>query len=172
MYKKTVRRLFYLYTGEFVSTLLFAVLWALYLQNSEWTAPYLTSLASVYFFLLLEMILLQGSYYWFLKWKQVRKRDFSNLPDQKMRLFSFFKKVNITLIALGIPLMIYEFMISSLIFYWCLFLYLFAIIEQINYYHIRLSYLSLEEIKQFIRQKGFSKSKLAKEIEQYRNGIS
>ncbi|MGD6968616.1 hypothetical protein ACQCVP_19530 [Rossellomorea vietnamensis] len=40
--------------------------------------------------------------------------------------------------------------------------------EYINYYYIRLSYQSPEEIKEFIRQRGFRKSILAREIAGYR----
>jgi len=38
----------------------------------------------------------------------------------------------------------------------------------VNYYHIRLSYMSLDEIKTFIRQKGFRSSALAKELKSIR----
>jgi len=41
-------------------------------------------------------------------------------------------------------------------------------IEHVNYYHIRLSYMSLDEIKTFIRQKGFRSSLLAKELKSIR----
>lgn len=48
-------------------------------------------------------------------------------------------------------------------------IFAFAIIEHINYYHIRLSYMSYQEIKEFIRQKGFRWSKLAKELKDLKN---
>ncbi|MNN80425.1 hypothetical protein D3C81_1971570 [compost metagenome] len=75
----------------------------------DWAAAYLASLSSIYAFVVLEFILLQGSCYWFLKWRQVRRK---NDPA----------------------------------------------------YHVRLSYMSLSEIKEFIRQKGFRSSRLAKEL--------
>lgn len=59
--------------------------------------------------------------------------------------------------------MIYQFMVFPIDVYWFLFLYVFAIIEFI-YYHTRLPYLSMNEMKDFIRQGGLRSSKLADEL--------
>ncbi|RID83630.1 hypothetical protein D1953_15090 [Peribacillus asahii] len=164
MQKKVQKKLFNLFTGELFATIMFAVLWMMYLQLFKWTGPYLTSFSSLYAFALLEFILLQGSYYWFLKWKQVQRKDYSHLPYRQLRIFRLFKRLNLFLIGIGIIIMIYQLIVFPLHFYWFIFLYIFAIIEYINYYHIRLSYQSIDEMKDFIRQKKLRSSKLAEDL--------
>lgn len=164
MQKKVRKKLFGLFTGEWFATLLFAVLWFLYTQLDEGFEAYLTPFSSIYAFVMLEWILLQGGYYWFLKWKQVKKGVFSQLADKQLRLFVFLKRSNLFLIAIGFLILVYQCIVFPKEFYWFVFLFAFAIIEHINYYHIRLSYMSAEEIKEFIQQKGFRSSLLAKEM--------
>ena len=168
MHEKVKGKLFSLFTGELFSTIMFAVLWMMYNQFFEWTEPYLTTFSSLYAFVLLELILLQGSFYWFLKWKQVRRKDYSRLSDCTLRLYVFFKRLNLFFIALGLLFMIYQFWVTPIHIYWFIFLYAFAIIEYINYYHVRLSYMSVGEIKELIRQKRLRRSKLARELDSLR----
>jgi hypothetical protein len=163
MRKKVEKTLFGLWAGELFAVVCFALLWLIYAQQFEWAEPYVTSWPSVYAFALLEFILLQGSYYWFVKWKQVRRGCFSHLPDRHLRLFQVFKRINLFLIAIGLLFLIYQWKVFSVDFYWFVFLYVFAILEYINYYHVRLSYQTIDEIKDFLRQRGFRRSKLASE---------
>lgn len=67
-------------------------------------------------------------------------------------------------ILIGLLVLIYQITSKQIELYWFIFLFLFAVIEHINYYYFRLSYLSLEELKELKRQKGFRRSKLAKEL--------
>lgn len=164
MQKRVKRKLFHLYTGELMATVIFAVLWVSFLMQHDWTDSYLTSFSSVYAFVLLEFILLQGSLYWFLKWKRAKENDYAHLPYTQLRIFLFFKRINLLLIATGIAVFFYQLKVVGSGIYWYLFLYVFAIIEHINYYHVRLSYQSPEEMREFIRQKGLRKSILAKEL--------
>lgn len=164
MHKKMKKKFFSLWTGELTATIVFALVWIAYVILFDWAESYLTSFSTLYAFALLEFVLLQGSYYWFLKWKQIKGKDYSYLPYGQLRIFSLFKRVNIFLIGIGIIVLIYQIIVFPLELYWFLFLFLFAIIEYINYYHIRLSYLTMDEIKGFIRQRGFRSSKLAKEL--------
>jgi len=46
-------------------------------------------------------------------------------------------------------------------------LFSFAVIEHINYYHIRLSFMSVEEIKELLGLKRLRRSLLAKELKKY-----
>jgi hypothetical protein len=85
------------------------------------------------------------------------------LPDRHLRLFHVFKRINLFLIAIGLLFLIYQWKVFSVDFYWFVFLYVFAILEYINYYHVRLSYQTIDEIKDFLRQRGFRRSKLASE---------
>ena len=164
MHQKLTKKLFNLFIGELAATIIFAVLGLMFLNIHDWTNPHLTSFAPLFAFLLLEFLLIQGSYYWFLKWTQAKRRGFSKLPDQQLKLFQHLKRVNLFLLGVGFVLVIYELLHFPKELFWLLFLYIFALGEYINYYHVRLSYQTTEEAKDFMRQKKFRKSKLAEEL--------
>ncbi|MGE7603489.1 hypothetical protein ACQKL5_13525 [Peribacillus sp. NPDC097675] len=163
MQKKADRKLFHLFTGELTATILFAAMWLLYIQQQIWIAHF-TSFPPIYAFVLLEFILLQGSLYWFLKWKRAKQKKYGPLPPSHLRMFLLFKKINFVLILIGALVSVYQIIKFPDGHYWFAFLYAFAIIEHINYYHIRLSYQTPDEIKEFLRQKKFRSSILAKEL--------
>ncbi|MFJ8236048.1 hypothetical protein ACIQ34_09915 [Ureibacillus sp. NPDC094379] len=166
MHKKVEKKLFNLFTGELTATILFVIVWILYLNTYDWGPEYLAAFPTIYAFFLLEFILLQGSYYWYLKWRQVKQKDFTHLPIRQLKVFSFFKRLDLILIIVGFVFLIVQLIRIPVYFYLYLFLFLFALIEYINYFHIRLSYMSVGEIKEFIQQKGFRSSKLAKELKE------
>lgn len=169
MNKKIEKKLFNLFTGEITATILFAIVYVLYIETMEWSPQYLLPNSSIYSFILLEFILLQGSIYWFLKWKQVKRKDFTNLKEGYLLLYKWLRIINLILIAVGIVVCMLLFINGAVNRYLYLGIFAFAIIEHINYYHIRLSYMSYQEIKEFIRQKGFRCSKLAKELKDLKN---
>jgi hypothetical protein len=170
MQQKVKRKLVSLWTGELFAVFTFALMWILYGQLFAWSTPYLKSYSSLYAFALLEFILLQGSYYSYLKLQQLKKGDLKKLPDNKLRIYSLFKKINELLILIGIFILAYLIIGNEIELKWFLFLYLFSVIEHINYYHVRLSYQTLEEIKELKRQKGLRKSSLAKELDSFYKG--
>jgi len=161
MQKKVQKRLFHLYTGELAATVMFAFVWLYYLQRFEWAA---LSFSTGYAFVLLEFILLQGSYYWFLKHQQVKRGTISLLPARKLRLFRALKYSNTVLIGIGGIVLIVELMSFKPSFYFFLFLYVFAIGEHINYYYIRLSYQTKEEIEDWLNNKKLRRSRLSREL--------
>jgi hypothetical protein len=63
MQRRVKKKLVSLYTGELFAVITFALIWILYILLFEWSVPYLTSYSTLYVFILLEFILLQGSYY-------------------------------------------------------------------------------------------------------------
>lgn len=162
--KRAEKKLFSLWSGELVAAILFLILWLFNIPRYDWSVDYLTTFPHIFAFCILEFILFQGSYYWYLKWKNVKQRKRSSLTKAQLAIFRFLKIVNLILLVIGIPVIIYQATFSKGL-YWYLFLYAFALLEHINYYHIRLSYMNLEEIKEFIRQKGFRRSILARELE-------
>jgi len=91
---KIKRKLFGLWTGELTAALVFAALWVGYLNEFSYLSFYLTTFSSVYAFMILEFILFQGSLYWFMKWKRVRRKEDSHLPSSYIQLFLLFKKMN------------------------------------------------------------------------------
>ncbi len=163
MKEKAQKKLFGLWTGELAAAILFPILWLLYIPTFKWSNHYLTTFPHLLAFCILEFILFQGSFYWYLKWKQVKQGKSSTLTNKQLTSFRFFKISNLVLLVIGIPVLVYQATFSKGL-YWYLFLYGFAIIEYINYYHIRLSYMSVEEIREFNRQKGFRRSILAREL--------
>lgn len=167
MQKRVKKKLVSLYTGELFASFTFALIWFLYIQLFEWSVPYLTSYSSIYAFALLEFILLQGSYYWYLKLKHIQHHEFKPLPDRQLRAFANLKRVNEGLILIGVFVLIFQIISKPIEFYWFVFLFLFAVIEHINYYYIRLSYQTVEDIKELKRQKGFRRSRLAKELDSF-----
>ncbi|MBT2680188.1 hypothetical protein J7E38_14325 [Bacillus sp. ISL-35] len=167
MQQKVKQKLVSLYTGELFAVFTFAIIWILYIQLFDWSIPYLGAYSSLYAFGLLEFILLQGSYYWYLKLQQLKQGDLSRLSAKKLRTFSFFKRMNAVFIVIGLFILAYLMIRNQPERYWFLFLYLFAAIENINYYYVRLSYQTLEELKELKRQKGFRRSRLAKELDSF-----
>lgn len=102
MQKRLSKKLASLYKGELFAVFTFALIWVLYIKLFEWSVPYLTSFSSLYAFFLLEFILLQGSYYWYLKLKQVQQNDFTSLPNAQLRTFANLKRLNTWLIVIGV----------------------------------------------------------------------
>jgi hypothetical protein len=167
MQKRVKKKLGSLYTGELLAVFTFAFIWILYIQLFEWSVPYLTSYSSLYAFALLEFILLQGSCYWYLKLKQVQQNDFTPLSDSQLKIFLNLKRLNSGLIIIGVFVLIYQIVTKPIELYWFVFVFLFAVIEHINYYYVRLSYQTAEDLKELKRQKGFRKSRLAKELDTF-----
>ncbi|MEH7236638.1 hypothetical protein [Bacillus sp. JJ1562] len=163
MKERAQKKLFSLWSGELAAAILFPILWLFYIPTFKWSDQYLTTFPHIFAFSVLEFILFQGSYYWYLKWKRVKEGKRSSLTNKQLETFRIFKLINLVLLVIGLPILVYQATFSKGL-YWYLFLYGFAIIEHINYYHIRLSYMSVEEIKEFMHQKGFRRSILAREL--------
>ncbi|WP_456364440.1 hypothetical protein [Priestia aryabhattai] len=164
MKNKIKKKYFTLFTGELSATIVFAAIWIMFLMRKSEINTFLTSYYSVYAFVLLEFVLLQGSLYWYLKLKQARKNSFNNLPDSTLRVFNVCKKLNLLLFITGAILLIIQVVTLRTEMFWYTMIYIFALVEYINYFYIRLSYLSPEEMKEFRQLKGFKPSKLAKEL--------
>ncbi|WP_440602388.1 general stress protein [Bacillus sp. GB_SG_008] len=135
MNKSFKKRLVYLFTGELFAVITFIFLYFFYPLNPN------GSYALIYVFFILNFVLLQGSFYWFVKWKRLKtKRPL--LPNFH-KLLSILKKINLILICIApiiflIDITMMERM-SFPVFLLTLFIYAFAIIEYINYFHIQLT---------------------------------
>ncbi|MBA2871695.1 hypothetical protein HNQ85_001970 [Anoxybacillus calidus] len=99
--------------------------------------------------------MLQGSFYWFLKWKYLKDRNTSAIPAKYLYTFKILKRVNIFLLFITPFLFIYDLFIQDFPLPLCglaigmfiyFFLSFFSVIEYVNYYHIRLSYSHFNEI--------------------------
>lgn len=133
---------------------------------------------SFYPLLVFSVIVLEGSFYWRNKLKLV-KREKALSRVQIGRIYSRLRWLNVILLAAYLPVMVTAvaakadgggIAVGA-------FLYLAAIIEQINYFHIRLSYetvngtlLVVEPLKRLFTGTG-KRSQLRKDIDAYLRSV-
>lgn len=132
--KELEKRLIYLFTGELFAVTTFTFIYLRELAASQ-------SYALMYALGVLNFILLQSSFYWFIKWCRWRRKT-ACVPGL-IPLFAVLKKINVILLCIAPLLFLLE------MFMWKrstlpiellgLFVYFFAIIEYINYFHIQLT---------------------------------
>jgi hypothetical protein len=145
-----------------------------YLVNFTYPDLHLYSLFSFWSsFLLLEFILLQGSIYWFAKWKRLNRENTSVAPIRLVQRLRVSKKWNLGMITV-IP---GAFMADYIIWQPAVpmgvvmagFIYVFAILEYINYFHIQLSYDNRSDINSLKQTKRFKQACLSKEFKRLGN---
>ncbi len=132
---------------------------------------------SFYPLFIFSVIVVEGSFYWRNKLRMVkRKTAFSNFEIG--RIYSKLRWINVILLAAYLPLIVIAVLekedLSGIIV--GILLYFMAVIEQINYFHIRLSYetvygtlLILEPLKKLFTGTG-KRSQLRKDIDTYLKG--
>lgn len=132
---------------------------------------------SFYPLLVFSVIVIEGSFYWRNKLKMVRRQKaLSNIETG--RIYNKLRWVNAILLASYLPIIIMAVLekaalsgiIAGILFYFM------AVIEQINYFHVRLSYetangrlLVIEPLKMFFTGTG-KRSQLRKDIDTYLRG--
>ncbi|EWG11278.1 hypothetical protein [Cytobacillus firmus] len=172
MRNRMLKRLSYLFTGESISLIIFVSI--SYLVNYTFPDLHLYSLFSFWSsFLLLEFILLQGSIYWFVKWKRLKRENTSVAPMRLVLWLRVSNKWNLGMIT-GIPCaFVADYMIWHPAFPLGLviagFIYVFAILEYINYFHIQLSYDNRSDINSLKQTKRFKQACLSKEFKRLGN---
>ena len=129
---------------------------------------------SFYPLLVFSVIVTEGSFYWRNKLRMVnRQKALSNIEIG--RIYNKLRWINVILLTACLPVIIIAVLIkadlSGIIV--GVLLYFFAIIEQINYFHIRLSYetvngslLVIEPLKKLFTRTG-KRSQLRKDIDTY-----
>ncbi len=129
---------------------------------------------SFYPLLVFSIIVIEGSFYWRNKLKMVkRQKALSNIEIG--RIYNKLRWINVILLAAYLLVIIIAALakedLSGIIV--GILLYCFAIIEQINYFHIRLSYetvngrlLVIEPLKKLFTRTG-KRSQLRKDIDTY-----
>lgn len=133
-----MRRFRYLYTGEATAAIFFIALSVLvhytyahlllYTTWSFWSA-----------FLLLELLLAQGTYYWYYKYTSAKAR--TRIPSRILRNMRRYQRINWVLMGSTLFVIVIEIgriptatsIISAAI-------YAFALLEYVNYFHVQLSY--------------------------------
>ena len=154
------QKLYSLASGELVAL---AVFWLNFFLFKKWLTTPQALIAIAYPLLLVSLILLQGSLYWWILIKRLRKPNFA--IKQTDRIYGLLRQIDLILLALGIPVILIKFSSwpVSLI---AVAIWLFALIEWINYFHWQLSY-SLDPLVLLskVAKRKLRKSKIAKEID-------
>ena len=154
------QKLYSLASGELVAL---AVFWLNFFLFKKYLVTPQAQIVIAYPLLLVSLILLQGSLYWWILIKRLRKPNFA--IKQTGPIYGLLRQVDLILLALSIPLILIEFNSwpVSLI---AIVLWLFALIEWINYFHWQLSYsLNPLVLLSKIAKRKIRKSKIAKEID-------
>ncbi len=129
---------------------------------------------SFYPLLIFSVIVTEGSFYWRNKLRMVRRKTALN-NFQIGRIYSKLRWINVILLAAYLPVIIIAVLkkedLSVIII--GILLYFMAVIEQINYFHIRLSYerengglFVIEPLKKLFAGTG-KRSQLRKDIDTY-----
>lgn len=166
--KHVEKRFLYLFTGESVA--LIGFIFVSYLGNNKYPQFELYSLPSFWIsFFLLEFLLVQGSYYWFTKWKRFRREKTFTTPTRTVRVLKKLQKLNILIIVITSIVFILDFVKWNpnlpVGFYIALAVYVFSILEYINYFHIQLSYDNPSDIKHLMQTKKLKQVSLNKDFE-------
>ncbi|WP_051599197.1 hypothetical protein [Metaclostridioides mangenotii] len=167
------QELWYLCYMEFMNAILFIFLYFCYTRILEIKFHIVT----LYPLLLISLILIEGSIYWFICLSRTKKKDKNLYRTSVAPIYNFLNIFNIVLFVIYIPVFIVNInqtgIIGELI---GLSLYLFALIEQINYFCYRLSYYTknglglkvVDPAVKFFTGKA-SRSLIYKEIHTYKN---
>ncbi|WP_397538486.1 general stress protein [Rummeliibacillus pycnus] len=163
MKKSLEKRFFYLYTGEFISAILFIFL--SYSFNKVYSQFHLYSLCSFWFsFIFFELLLFQGAYYWYVRWKRIRTENKVNTPFKIVRIFKLFKTLNTILLLVTILGFVVDYIKWNNLSPISGFFYIFAILEYINYFYIQLSYDNRIDIEYLLKNKRLKKSPISKDL--------
>ena len=154
------QKLYSLASGELVAL---AVFWLNFFLFKKWLTTPQALISIAYPLLLVSLILLQGSLYWWILIKRLSKHNFA--IKQTGPIYGLLRQVDLILLALGMPIILIEFSSwpVSLI---AVAIWLFALIEWINYFHWQLSYsLNPLVFLSKVAKRKLRKSKIAKEID-------
>ncbi|WP_147803971.1 hypothetical protein [Alkalicoccus halolimnae] len=133
--KELERRLIYLFTGEFSSMGIFIIIYVSYDVNPN------NSLSLIYVFIVLNFILFQAGFYWFIKWRRMKTEK--TIFPKLYKVLNLCKKVNLALIGAAPIFILSEIVFLNRVSYFefslMMLIYVFTVIEHINYYHIQLT---------------------------------
>ncbi|WP_304339936.1 hypothetical protein [Metaclostridioides mangenotii] len=167
------QELWYLCYMEFMNAILFIFLYFCYTRNLEIKFHIVT----LYPLLLISLILVEGSIYWFICLTRIKKRDKNLYRDSVAPIYNILNILNLALFVVYIPVFIMNInqteIVGKLI---CLSLFFLALIEHINYFYYRLSYytrngLGLKFVDPTVKlfTGKASRSQIYKEVYEYKN---
>lgn len=154
------RKLINLAIGELVSVVVF---WLNFFVFKELIVTTKALISVSFSLLILSFILIQGAVFWCILIKRLSKPKFGERYIG--RIYNVLKKLDIILLVIGILVIVATYSIAYVMIL-SFMIWLFAVIEWINYYKLQLSYdINPTVLFKYIRQRKLKKSKIAKEIE-------
>ena len=148
--------------GELVAVIVFWINFSIfkkYITNTVSIIPVISTL------FLLSFILIQGSIFWLVLLKRISNKNFAKTSLGK--IYNHLRRLNIILLFLSILIIIvnHQTFTPTII---SLSIWIFTIIEYINYYKVRLSYKPNVLVNYILHGK-IRKSRIAREIKNYKN---
>ena len=154
------KKLINLASGELVAVLVF---WMNFFLLKKWILTTKAFISISFSLFLLTFILIQGSVFWLILIKRISNPGFAAKYTGK--IYKILKKLDFILLATGIFVILLNHGEFSILFI-SLGIWMFALIEWVNYYQLQLSYsLNPAVLWRYIRHRKLKKSKIAKEIE-------
>ncbi|MGK0554004.1 hypothetical protein [Macrococcus capreoli] len=159
MQNSLIKELKSLYSGEGLSSIAFFIIWLFACFNDDYQQ--IARLLNIALpTITLCFILMIGAYFWKLMLGCVIKGEKMVLTSQQKRIFVVLKRVALLLLIICSVLFIYAIMKQQDYIGVSLFLFGFAIVEYINYFHIRLSYLTPKAFNALLKHKRLRQSHL------------
>lgn len=157
--EKLRRELTKLWTGELAAVISF---WACFFVIKQWLTGAWALLSVICPLCILSFILMQGSVYWWILLKRLSMPDFAK--GRVGNIYRFLKLIDVFLLCLGLVVILSYNNIAAVFI--GIPIWMFALIEWINYYKITLSYSYNPMILlRHVKNGTLKKSRLAREIE-------
>ena len=154
------QKLINLASGELAAVVVF---WMNFFLLKKWILTTKAFISISFSLFLLTFILIQCSIFWWILIKRISNPGFAEKYTGK--IYKILKKLDFILLATGIFVILLNHGEVSILFI-SLGIWMFALIEWVNYYLLQLSYsLNPAVLWRYIRYRKLKKSKIAKEIE-------
>lgn len=147
--------------GELVAVIVF---WINFFIFKKYITDTVSIIPVIFTLSLLSFILIQGSIFWLILLKRISNKNFAKTSLGK--IYNHLRRLDIILLYLSILILIvnHQTLTTTII---SLSIWIFAIIEYLNYYKVRLSYKPNILINYILHGK-IRKSRIAREIESYK----
>lgn len=147
--------------GELVAIIMF---WTNFFIFKKYITNTTSIIPIIFTLFVLSFILIQGSIFWLVLLKRISNKNFAKTSLGK--IYNHLRRLDIILLYLSILILIvnHQTLTTTII---SLSIWIFSIIEYINYYKVRLSYKPNVLINYVLHGK-IRKSRIAREIESYK----
>lgn len=147
--------------GELVAIIMF---WTNFFIFKKYITNTTSIIPIIFTLFILSFILIQGSIFWLVLLKRISNKNFAKTSLGK--IYNHLRRLDIILLYLSILILIvnHQTLTTTII---SLSIWIFSIIEYINYYKVRLSYKPNVLINYVLHGK-IRKSRIAREIESYK----